>query len=103
MKKRKALTRLVQFDAMTMTSAADIRCKGPVFNLGDTKQNWRVWVDVISREPTEELNRKHSFYFCPDAPVALASLHASVKAELGNRDNNYGQIILHLNVRAQIV
>lgn len=97
---KKPMRREVRFDAMTMKSARDIIPTGPVFNLGDAPQRWRIHVRVITADAGGKTS--HNFTFTPDQPVSLAMLHGVIADELSAAEYDRGRIV-SIPVRAEII
>jgi len=88
---KKHIHRSVSFDALNMRSARDIRCRGPVLNLGSAPQLWDVTATVVVRTP--EGDTHHEFRFRPATPVPLSSLNALVAEELTAADYDRGAVV----------
>lgn len=97
---KKRIHREVSFDALNMRTARDIRCRGPVLNLGDAPQRWRITARVVVRTPDGDVN--HDFTFKPSAPVPLAALNRLIADELMAADYDRGAVIA-IPVRAVII
>lgn len=96
----KHIHRSVEFDAMTMQSARDIRCRGPVLNLGNAPQLWSITATVIVRsDDGGEVH--HSFSFRPSSRVPLGALNSIIADELLAADYDRGAVV-SIPVRAVI-
>lgn len=98
---RKHITREIRFDAHTMRSPRDIRCRGPVLNLGDAPQQWVIYVVVITADDSGEQTHHH-FTFKPSRRVRLAALHAVIADELSATTYDRDRVI-GIPVRAVIL
>lgn len=97
---KKKIRREVRFDAMTLRTARDIHMTGPVMNLGDAPQRWRVHVTVVVQGRSGQV--RHHFTFTPDSPVALRALHGVIKQELAQAEYDKMNVV-SLPVRAEII
>ena len=96
---KKHIHRSVSFDALNMRSARDIKCRGPVLNLGDAPQLWDVTATVVVR--TDGGDMHHTFHFRPSERVPLAALNRLVADELTAADYDRGAVVA-IPVRAVI-
>ena len=97
---KKHIHREVQFDALNMRTSRDIKCKGPVLNLGDTPQKWSITATVVVE--TDGGKMHHKFQFRPAGKCSLASLNAVVADELTKADYDHGAVV-SIPVRAVIL
>ncbi len=102
-KKKKVIVREVSFDAMTMKSAADIVCRGPVLNLGDAPQAWKIWVTVRSFQPGQTEITRDQFYFSPVEKISLRGLHRVIMKNLDSRERAEGEQVTSIRVIARIL
>ena len=96
----KRIRREVSFDALNMRDARDIRCRGPVLNLGDAPQKWRVHATVVVESGGGQ--HHHHFTFSPAARVPLAALNRLVAGELARAEYDDG-VVVAIPVRAEII
>lgn len=96
----KKIHREVRFDALNMRTSRDIQCRGPVLNLGDAPQKWRVEATVIVQTP--DGNVHHGFVFSPKQKCSLGALNRLVADELTKADYDRGAVI-SVPVRAVIL
>lgn len=97
---KKRIRREVSFDALNMRDARDIRCRGPVLNLGDAPQKWRIHATVVVEADGGQ--HHHSFTFNPSCRVPLAALNRLVADELCAADYDRGAVV-SIPVRAEII
>jgi hypothetical protein len=88
---KRKIYRAVEFDALNMRTARDIKCRGPVLNLGDAPQLWDVRATVIVRG--EDGDTHHTFQFRPSERVPLAALNRLVADELTAADYDRGNVV----------
>lgn len=97
---KRKIRREVSFDAINMRDARDIRCRGPVLNLGDAPQKWRVHATVIVE--ADGGRHHHNFTFSPSGRVPLGSLNRLVADELTRAEYAAG-VVVAIPVRAEII
>lgn len=95
----KHIHRSVEFDALNMRTARDIKCRGPVLNLGSAPQLWDVTATVVVRADSGDVY--HTFHFRPSERVPLAALNRLVADELTAADYDRGAVVA-IPVRAVI-
>ena len=100
MSKKKKVLCQVEFDAWTMKSARDIKCRGPVMNRGDAPHLWRIEVTIVTQSLDEEIH--DTLVFTPPEPITLRDLTVVVGRELALLEYDRNSV-KHLKVKATIL
>lgn len=100
MSKKKKVLCQVEFDAHTMKSARDIKCRGPVMNRGNTPHLWRIEVTVVTQPLDEEIH--DTLVFTPPERIPLRNLNVVIGRELTLLEYDRNSV-KHLKVKATIL